>query len=80
LAVMRRRNQRVGTIHLRITSMRVTSTGNRSDHPLRHVKVTRPDIGEEDDLERCHRLARVALGARRGSPKTRLREGIRRER
>ena len=60
LAVMRRRSQRVGTIHLRFTSTRVTSTGRRRASaaitPWASVVVAGPGIGEKDDLERrfCH--------------------------
>ena len=57
---MRLRSQRVGTIHFRFTSMRVTSTGrsrfNRGNHALGEVVMAWPRIGEEDHFERRHWL------------------------
>jgi hypothetical protein len=59
LALMRRLSQRVGTIHLRFTSMRVMSTGRSraiaAITPLGQMIVTGSRIGEKNDFQGlCH--------------------------
>ena len=54
LALMRRRSQRVGTIHLRLTldarHIHRAQAGDRGDHALGEMVMAGPRIGEEDHL------------------------------